>query len=133
MNTATEYATGLRDLADWIEAHPEVSPELYKAEVNAFPNEDAENVKTWALAMSPCAKDYWSESANLFTLRRKFGPVTLEATFNRSAVCERVVTGTEEVTNLVPDPSVYVPLVEVTETREIVEWVCAPILEEVPA
>ena len=48
----------------------------------------------------------------------------------REAVCERVVTGTETVTKSVPDPSILVPLVEVTEEVETVEWVCSPLLQE---
>ncbi|HET6291734.1 MAG TPA: hypothetical protein VFG33_00115, partial [Kribbella sp.] len=46
----------------------------------------------------------------------------------RDQVCERVVTGTREVTKTVPDPSVVVPDVEVTETVEDVEWICGPLL-----
>lgn len=48
---------------------------------------------------------------------------------DREEVCDRVVTGTEVVTKMVPDPTVDVPLVAVDETVETVEWVCRPLLD----
>lgn len=47
---------------------------------------------------------------------------------DRPAVCERVVTGVEKVTSMVPDPSA--PLVEVESEVEQVEWRCEPLLAE---
>lgn len=127
MASNTEYAQGLRDLADWLDTHPET--DLYRVEARAMPHDDAETVRVWARAMKPCDKDYGD---NLFTLRRMFGPVELGAVFWRSTVCEKVVT-TRQETKLVPDPAVVVPMVEVTETVEDVEWVCAPVLAELEA
>jgi hypothetical protein len=50
---------------------------------------------------------------------------------DRNEVCEKVVTGTREVTKEVPDPEALaaVPKVTVTETVEDVEWRCHPILD----
>ncbi len=44
-------------------------------------------------------------------------------------MCKKVVT-TETVTRTVPDPAVLatVPMVEVTQDVENVEWVCEPLL-----
>ena len=66
------------------------------------------------------------------TVSRSFGKIKLSIHTSRAAVCERRVIGVEKVQ--VPDPTA--PTVEVE--REIVEWVCAPILpaerlEQVPA
>jgi len=60
-----------------------------------------------------------------------FGPrVSIEAFANREQVCERVVVGTDTVVKQVPDPVALqdVPLVEVVEEVERVEWVCRPLL-----
>lgn len=124
MASNSEYVAGLRDLADWLEAHPEV--ELASIRAQAYPADTVAMARVYALAMKPCRKDY---SKSLFELKRDFGAVEMHASFWRSTVCEKVVT-TREVTNLVPDPSVEVPLVEVTETVEDVEWVCLPVLAE---
>ncbi len=67
----------------------------------------------------------------------KFGPrVRLHVYVAREEICERIVTGTREVTEEVPDPE-YVanaPIVQVTKTVEDVEWRCHPILAaELPA
>jgi hypothetical protein len=53
----------------------------------------------------------------------------VKVTTYRDAVCERVVTGTREVTREVRDPDALaaVPTTTVTETVEDVEWVCAPL------
>lgn len=58
------------------------------------------------------------------SISRSFGKVRLSLHASREAVCERRVIGTETVQ--VPDPAA--PTVEVE--REIIEWVCAPILPE---
>ena len=127
MSNNSEYVAGLRDLADWLEAHPDL--DVYGGGVTAMPHDDKETVKTWATAMKPCTKNY---SDSLFQLKRMFGPIELRASFWRTAVCEKIVT-TREVTEFVPDPSVDVPMVEVTKTVEDVEWVCAPVLSELEA
>lgn len=59
-----------------------------------------------------------------------FGPVYVEVYATRDEVCTRVVTGTTEVTEEVPDPEALaaVPKVTVTRTEELVEWQCHPIL-----
>lgn len=54
---------------------------------------------------------------------RRFGShVELEVWAPRSAVCERVVVGTETVE--IPDPDAP----KVTVEREVVEWRCSPLL-----
>lgn len=54
--------------------------------------------------------------------------VDLEIVADREQVCRRIVTGTREVTKMVPAPDA--PLIEVTETVEDVEWECEPLLAE---
>ena len=51
----------------------------------------------------------------------------------REEVCERVVVGTREVTRTTKDPELLaqLPDVTVTETEEVVEWRCSPLLAAV--
>jgi hypothetical protein len=57
-------------------------------------------------------------------------PIDIEVYGKRAEVCERVVVGTEEVEEEVPDPEALaaVPRVKVTKTVEQVKWVCSPLL-----
>lgn len=73
-------------------------------------------------------KEVWGDKTPYFTAHAKVGSIRLDVTTYRDQVCERVVTGTREVTETVPDPHVVVPLVEVTKTVEDVEWVCGPLM-----
>ncbi len=73
--------------------------------------------------------DKRDEHAQMHLIRR-FGALAVVASVPREEVCERVVTGTREVTESVPDPEAMkeVPIVEVTKTVEDVEWRCRPLL-----
>lgn len=72
----------------------------------------------------------WDKSpGELFGFEQQRGIVQLEVVVNRESVCRRVVTGTETVTETVPDPDA--PLVEVTKEVDTVEWQCEPLLAEV--
>lgn len=129
--TASQYAAGLRDLADWLEANEDViGSDLYEGELTAFPEDEKDTVRAWAKAMAPCEKQY-PEMSPLFRLVKDFGPVKLRAVFDREAVCTRVVT-TETVTKTIPDPAFTpdVPMIEVTEAVQHVEWICDPVLAE---
>ena len=58
-----------------------------------------------------------------FTLTFKFGKLNYSILCDREEVCERIVTGTEEVTE-----SVAVKWEEKTRTKETVKWKCHPLL-----
>jgi len=60
----------------------------------------------------------------MFIERHFGGGVSVQHQAPRAEVCERVVVGTETVE--VPDPAA--PMVEVE--RDVVEWRCAPLLNE---
>jgi hypothetical protein len=54
--------------------------------------------------------------------------VGLHVYAHREQVCERIVTGTREVEEEIPDPGA--PKIKRIRTEEIVEWQCAPLLAE---
>jgi hypothetical protein len=101
-----ETINGLRQLADYLQARPDV-PMPYFGMVNAFGQ--ASELSVVARAMGEFAKDHNGE---FLALVKSFGPVSLHVNFSSSEVCERVVVGTEEV------PA------KPAHTREIVEWKC---------
>ncbi|MGW1682472.1 hypothetical protein [Saccharopolyspora sp. NPDC002376] len=128
---AQQQAAGLRALADMIEANPEI-PATYLDEffgINVWNPKSAEEMAAIArAALKHGAKVEKDIGETLYNLTISWGPFKAKALGNRGAVCERVVTGTETVTRKVPDPSVVVPMVEVTEEVETFEWRCAPLL-----
>jgi hypothetical protein len=119
-----DFTAGLRALADWYDAHPDV-PLPYEAIsplsiLISGDDDQLTEVGRIARAMGTCDKVV---TAKFFRVTKSFGPVVkLEVVADRDQVCERVVTGVETVTELVPDPAA--PLVEQTVEREIVEWQC---------
>ena len=105
-----ELANGLRDLADWLDASAEVVPEHvvdHTFNVCCLRREQIE-----AVARSG---GRWEkvDDGNYFTLRRTFGPVTLDFFTARENVCRRVVVDTIE------HPEKVVP----AHVEEVVEWV----------
>lgn len=117
---------GMREMLNFLEANENV--ELpYFGVFTGFPLED--QVKAMARAMKPAAKEY---SSYYFSLRKKFeGGITLDMSWARDNVCERIVTGTREVAEeVIPERVIE------AHTEEIVEWACpdavlAPSDEEV--
>lgn len=129
-------AENARKLAAFLEAHPDL-PEpthfnvQYRAEVKwlIWENDLARQKRTAesVVRFLPGKADK-RENGDWFEYSGEVDGVKWEVVAAREAVCERVVTGTRTVTRTVPDPAVDVPLVEVTEEVETVEWVCAPLL-----
>lgn len=136
MSARESYISGLRKLADLLETQPEL-PLPYGSGAG---NSSSQRVTFYFLG---APRDLFIEAARCLP-----GPLTKEVEHGtyrviahldglhaevvayRNDVCERVVTGTREVTKTIPDPKVTVPVVEVTETVEDVEWVCSPLLAD---
>lgn len=134
MTDRTAFAQGLRDLADALEAHPEI-PLPYQfltARVHPPRDLDDDRKREYAkrraaeIARAIPAKVDKQTFGSLFALTASFGPVKLEVFFDREQVCERVVTGTRTVTEEEPDPEEVEKLPKRTVTREVedVEWRC---------
>lgn len=126
---AQELAQGLRELADFVEERGHTLPiDNLDVTVHDWVWDDQyyskretkldarEKMRLIAKALGNAEKVY---QGDYFDLRKKFGPVRLEFTVNRSKVCERVVVGTKEIPERILE----------AHTKEIVEWVCTdPIL-----
>jgi hypothetical protein len=130
------YIAGLRKLADLLEQHDDL-PLPYEGSSSSggrritfyYFGETAEAFKAAARMLpGPLTKEITDGALPTFTLTGAVAGVHFQATAHRDLVCERVVVGTDEVTEMVPDPAVEVPLVPVTRVVEQVEWRCAPVL-----
>lgn len=124
---AAEQAAGLRALADMIEANPQLNAHFDRMSA-FFPKSadaQAEIARAGLRHGAKVDKDVWEKQHNIIL---KWGPVHVHALANRETVCERVQVGEETVTTTVPDPTVEVPMVEVTETVPKYEWQCRPLL-----
>jgi hypothetical protein len=140
-NTRQAYIDGLHQIADFLAEHPEVKlPHLngfvdgeYGPVLNIYlttPGQQREPLAEIARAMGN-VKKVADDRLGRFEVWRQFAGIKLVASADRAEVCERVVTGTREVTREVPDPEALaaVPVVSVTEVVEDVEWVCTPLLK----
>lgn len=109
--TETTFANGLRALADWIDANPDVvnNPEV----TLNVPFWTREKFVEAAKALGGRREKHVEGS--YFTVRRTFGEgVHVDVYVAREQVCRKVVTGTRDVTETV------IP----AHTEEVVEWVC---------
>ncbi|MCU1677680.1 MAG: hypothetical protein JWM93_2438 [Frankiales bacterium] len=131
------YTSGLRKLADLLDEHEEL-PLPYDGTViemlwiQTVPEYDEQRrlAQTFArLIPGTVAK---SPRGDALDLIGAIDGLNVQMIVDRDAVCERVVTGTREVTEDVPDPAALaaVPTTTVTRTVEDVEWVCRPLLTE---
>lgn len=138
------YIDGLRQIADFLAEHPEVplphlgayaedSP-LPAMSIYVYGDDPRAVMASIARAMTDAGgavQKRVKDSTASFQVWREFAGLVLVATASRGDVCERVVTGTTEITEEVPDPEALaaVPKVTVTKVIEDVEWVCQPLLK----
>ena len=104
----TQRINDVREMLDYLEATPDLELPWFGA-FNSFPPSDS--ISEVARMMAPFTKE---ATETFFILRRDFGSISLDATFYHENVCEKVVTGTEEI------PERITP----AHTVDIVEWKC---------
>ena len=134
------HIKGLRALADKLEAHPEV-PLPFDGRLNAVAfhflagDDPAAALAAAARALGgrwkKTTRDYGEMGGGAYLdLTGTLHGLKIMLTAARDAVCERVVTGSREVTERVPDPALLaaVPVIEVTKTVDTVSWVCSPVM-----
>lgn len=135
---AQEIAIGLRALADMLDANPDLGDDdtylrYMFAPLNVYTANRAAVARFARAAMAAGIRVGKHQGDKWAGIDIPFGErVALHVFVEREEICERVVTGTEEVTKEVPDPVALaaVPKVTVTETVEQVEWICRPLLAE---
>lgn len=129
------YIAGLRQLADLLEQHEDMplpwdGSRRYADLDWLFFDREEEQQKALMATLARYLPGQVEKNAtgDYFHLRGRIAGLHVRAMASRDAVCVRRVVGTREVTRTVPDPSFDVPLVDVTETVEDVEWDCTPLL-----
>lgn len=132
----TAYIAGLHALADALETNPGLALPLYGGEYTPLAvylvgeKNQREQLAAWAKAI-PGRKSKVDRD-NRLDLKGAFHGLHISVTVARDEVCEKVVLGTHEVTEEIPDPELLaaVPIVSVTRTVEDVQWICHPLLPE---
>jgi hypothetical protein len=132
------YTAGLRQLADILDAHPELplpfegSARSLLQRITFFYLSDKDPRAALATARRAFGvpMDKNDSIPNTFSLTGSLAGLHFSLTANRNDVCERVVTGTREVEVTEPDPDAVAALPKVTRTEvvEEVEWRCTPLL-----
>lgn len=102
------YIDGLREMADWLERHPEYVVTWNPVTINLFPA-DKDDLAEFVRAAGRSSKE-WTNDWLIVSVA--FGPHKIDANLSREQVCRRVVTGTKEI------PA------QPARVEEIVEWVC---------
>lgn len=133
---ATQQVAGLRKLADLIEAHPELAGRFTADEIELNIHTRTDDITAelaeWArFAKANGAKIAKDITQSMYNVTATFcDGVKVSMLAYRTAVCEKVVVGTREVTEEVPDPEALaaVPTVTVKRVVEETKWVCRPLL-----
>jgi hypothetical protein len=127
--THTEYANGLREVANFLEAHPEI--ELPESELNCYRLDNKETAATTARALSHGGRCDKSYEDTLVRLKRTFGPITLQYLGCRSEICEQVRVGTRIVPEqyVAPKPATEAQVIPEHE-EAVYEWHCPPMLSK---
>jgi hypothetical protein len=127
-----QFTTGLRQIADWLDEHPEVPlPPSFATSFTAYVFDKA-SAAACARAMGNAEKRVPTHNAEKLDLVRTFAGFEYIVRTPRDEVCERVVVGRREVEVEEPDPAAVaaLPKRKRTEVVEDVEWRCGPLLAE---
>ncbi|HSW65387.1 MAG TPA: hypothetical protein VLH56_19070 [Dissulfurispiraceae bacterium] len=127
--TASEYAAGLRAIAEFYEANPDLPTP--QAEITVYNINGKEQMAHFARALVRAHKEVDKKAdPTFFVISASFSGVVLRACDWRNNVCERVAVGTKIVEEqLIParpaEPERLIPAHE----EEITEWRCPSLLE----
>jgi len=127
MRTANEYATGLRELADWIEAHPELDGP--RSDITVYSLDTKEQAAAVLRALKPCTKRV---SETLFYIERSFGPIKYQFAFNRESICKARIVGQKTIPEHTEPERLIPARVIVEHVEDIIEWDCTEGLLELP-
>lgn len=137
------YSQGLRQLADFLDRHPEYAGwfehsftvsginlhlRAREPDVAAAIERFKQDIRAFGGTVREQGPPY-DDEYSFIELHARLGDVTLRPLVEPADVCERVQVGTEEITETVPDPDYVeppsdVPMVQVTREVPVYEWVC---------
>lgn len=132
---SAELAAALRAVADMVDDAPDLAPVIESAMNKAcgyvglkYDDKPAVLAMFARTALRHGAAVTKSADDEFSRVNATWPGLTFYAYASRDEVCERIQVGEETVTETVPDPSVLVPMVEVTKTVPVYEWQCSPLL-----
>jgi hypothetical protein len=130
------YVQGLREYADFIEAHPEFTPFGTERYFTSLSFEDDPKAALARFASLPGKVEKRFDDDSL-RLERHFGPHVFTAFATRAAVCEKVEVGSEVEEVYFEEPPVPPDAEEILDggnvvgyrrTKTAYEWRCEPLL-----
>lgn len=128
-----DVAAGLRAYADLLDNDPSV-PISANLSLGLFVHagEDVDEKQVTRQLLRTLGGGHWDKGAydNYLIFRGWLHGVPVDVWVSRQAVCERVVTGTREVTELLPVGEDTRPVQPITRTVEDVQWICSPLLAD---
>lgn len=116
-----EYAQALRNIADWIEAHPEI-PVPHTNRIAIVDIHSKSDLARLARAFGDCKKE---TDSKFFIITKDFGGILVEGFEYREKICERVVVGAKQIPERII-PEQIIP----AHDEEIVEWKCPDLLSD---
>jgi hypothetical protein len=114
-----EYIAGLREFADWLEAHPDFKMPWYGHTVNVFCDKVADFVEARRAAG---LRDKTADPNYIMFAQKFSGGWKLDININKEKTCERVKVG-EEIVPAKPARTVELPA-EPEKVVEKYEWKC---------
>lgn len=100
--TARDLSAGLRSLADFIDANPDLPwGQTYAPKIEVYPV-TADATAEFASVAGGWQKRPAGRNGELMDLHREFGPIVLSVIVARDQVCERKVVGVETVEECKP-------------------------------
>lgn len=88
--TRTELIAGLRELADWLEAHPELSEKDFLPDELGIWVDSHEEFFVIARALGTFQKAPFGYSGDVLALVRNFGPLRFMIRIFRNKICRKV-------------------------------------------
>lgn len=112
----TEFIAGLREMADWYEAHPDMRAPRY-ASINIFAEDKADFI---SLRRASGLRDKHDGDVWMYFSKHFRGELEIQINVEREKVCRRVQVGERVVPAQVAKPETVEP---------VYEWKCDSILE----
>lgn len=108
----------LRDLADFLDEHPDLAEAVLAPMFNIF----ADNAAEWQRLLGSFGPFDKKDYDNLLVARKQFGRIRLDINVSKEETCQRIEVGTRTVTREVYPEGVTSTIETVEEP--IYEWVC---------
>jgi|ERR1700685_1303902 len=131
MTESQKLIKGLRDLASFLEAHPELPMTSSTLRVDYFPRleEMAQYVKILGKMKKDGLGDSWFVLRKDF-YRSEYASVSIEANWARERVCQKIKTGTKKIMQQIQTKPAETTQIEVEV--ETFEWKCPKVAAPPP-